>query len=231
MAKIPLFVSLVFGLTTLATVFLFYMASGRSLKVLIILAIWLAVQTVAAVAGIYQDTDSVPPPFILAVLPPLALIGIIFSTTAGQRFIDTLNIRFLTLLHVVRIPVELVLFWLFIYGSVPKIMTFEGQNFDILAGISAGIVYNFVFVRKKLGNRGLLAWNLLCTALLLNIVITAILAAPFPFQQIAFDQPNRAVFYFPFIWLPCCIVPLVLFSHLVAIRRLYFSQNTQISQV
>jgi hypothetical protein len=32
--------------------------------------------------------------------------------------------------------------------------------------------------------------------------------------------PEMALLYFPFIWLPCCIVPIILFSHLVAIRQL-----------
>ncbi|HVF96549.1 MAG TPA: hypothetical protein VM871_04480, partial [Flavisolibacter sp.] len=36
----------------------------------------------------------------------------------------------------------------------------------------------------------------------------------------AFDQPNIAVLYFPFIWLPSFIVPVVLLSHLVCIRQL-----------
>jgi hypothetical protein len=70
-------------------------------------------------------------------------------------------------------------------------------------------------------NRGvLLAWNFACLLLLANIVLTAILSAPFDFQKFGFDQPNIALFYFPFIWLPCFIVPVALFAHLVSIRKL-----------
>jgi hypothetical protein len=39
-------------------------------------------------------------------------------------------------------------------------------------------------------------------------------------QQIAFDQPNIGVMYFPFVWLPACIVPLVLLSHLASLYQL-----------
>jgi hypothetical protein len=56
---------------------------------------------------------------------------------------------------------------------------------------------------------------------LLNIVINAVLSIPSPFQQFAFEQPNVAVLYFPFVWLPCCIVPIVLFAHLAAIKQLW----------
>ena len=99
-------------------------------------------------------------------------------------------------------------------------MTFEGRNFDILAGITAPLVLYYGFVKRKLGNTFMLLWNVICLLLLLNIVVNAILSAPFPFQQFAFDQPNVAVMYYPFVWLPCFIVPVVLFSHLVLIRRL-----------
>jgi len=46
------------------------------------------------------------------------------------------------------------------------------------------------------------------------------LSAPSPIQKIAFEQPNIAILYFPFCWLPTFIVPIVLFSHLVAVRKL-----------
>jgi hypothetical protein len=57
--------------------------------------------------------------------------------------------------------------------------------------------------------------------LLINIVATAILSMPFPFQQLAFDRPNIAIMYFPYVWLPCCVVPIVLFAHLVSLRKLF----------
>jgi hypothetical protein len=55
---------------------------------------------------------------------------------------------------------------------------------------------------------------------LFNIVVTAILYAPLPIQQLAFEQPNIAVMYFPFVYLPGFIVPIVLFSHLVSLKKL-----------
>ena len=99
-------------------------------------------------------------------------------------------------------------------------MTFEGRNFDILAGITAPIMYYLVFVKQSMSKKTLLFWNFACLALLLNIVINAILSAPLPFQQFAFEQPNIAILYFPFNLLPSIVVPVVLFAHLVAIRRL-----------
>ena len=133
---------------------------------------------------------------------------------------DRLDVKTLTLLHIIRIPVEIVLFFLFLQKAIPGIMTFEGRNFDILSGLTAPLIFYFGFIRKSITKQWLIAWNFLCLALLINIVATAILSAPFPFQQLAFDQPTIAISYFPFTWLPCFVVMAVLFAHLTCIRDL-----------
>ena len=163
-----------------------------------------------------------PPRFFLLIVPPLLFIVILFFTVSGRKFIDDLNLKYLTLLHTIRVLVELVLFWLFLHKVVPQIMTFEGRNFDIFSGLTAPVIFYFGFIKKTLPNKILLLWNFICLGLLINIVAIAVLSAPFPFQQLGFDQPNIALLYFPFIWLPCCIVPLVLLSHLAAIRQFLF---------
>jgi hypothetical protein len=119
--------------------------------------------------------------------------------------------------------VELILFWLFLHKTVPQIMTFEGRNLDIISGCTAPFIFYFAFKKKILGRKILLLWNLICLGFLINIVAMAVLSAPFSFQQFGFDQPDIAVLYFPFVWLPCCIVPLILISHLAAIRQLIIS--------
>jgi hypothetical protein len=153
-------------------------------------------------------------------LPPVGLIFTLFFVGRGRRFLDGLDLRVLTLLHIIRIPIELVLYWLYLYKAVPQAMTFEGRNFDILSGLTAPLVWYFGFVKPVLGKWVLIGWNVVCMLLLVNIAVTAVLSAPSPFQQFGFEQPNIALFYFPFVWLPCCLVPTVLLANLVAIRRL-----------
>lgn len=216
----PSYISLIFGFTTLLTVWIFYLASRQSKVVLIVLTAWIILQAFIGLSGFYLVTDTVPPRMLLLVGLPMLLIVLIFFTRKGKAFVDGLEPRLLTMLHVVRIPVEMVLFWLYVYGNVPELMTFEGRNFDVFSGITAPLVYYLYFHRKIAGNKFLLIWNIICLALLFNIVVNAVLSVPSPFQQQAFEQPNIAVLYFPFVWLPCCVVPLVLFSHLAVIRRL-----------
>lgn len=220
MGNLPIYVYLVFGLTVLAALFLFYKATNDSKTFLIIIISWMIAQTVISLSGFYKITSNVPPRVGLLLVPPVVMIIFLFSTKRGRIFIDRLDIRTLTLFHIIRVPVELTLLWLFMQKFVPEIMTFEGRNFDILSGISAPVVYYFVFVKKTAAKFILLIWNLACLVLLFNIVVNALLSVPGAFQQFAFEQPNVAILIFPFVFLPSVLVPLVLFSHLTVIRRI-----------
>lgn len=126
----------------------------------------------------------------------------------------------LTLTHVVRIPVEFVLYWLFLGKLVPREMTYAGWNYDIVSGVLAVAVYLAVFRFRAPARPILLAFNIVGLVLLLTIVAIAAMSAETPFQQLAFDQPNRAVLFFPYALLPTLVVPIVLFSHLAALVKI-----------
>ena len=221
MENLPVYINICFVLITMLTAWLFYKATNYSKLVWIIITAWLIIQTIISLTGFYTITKTHPPRFLLLVLPALLFIILLFTTNKGRMFIDNMDVKMLTLLHAIRIPVELILFGLFINKTIPEAMTFEGRNFDILSGLTAPFIYYFGFVKKTLDKKIILAWNFICLALLINIVATAILSAPFTFQKLAFDQPNIAILYFPFVWLPCCIVPIVFLSHLASIRQLH----------
>ncbi len=225
--NLPLYISIVFGITALVAVSFIYhplqrlsFSSTAAKTVMSVLPFWLLFQTSLSITGFYLNTSSLPPRIpVFAVLPALITIALLFIFSR-EKLIWRLPLRTLTLLHIVRIPVELVLFWLYQNGAVPQIMTFDGLNFDILSGVTAPFVAWFAFRNGRLNRPLLLVWNLVSFALLANIVGTAVLSLPSPIQKFAFDQPNVAVLYFPFIWLPSVIVPIVLFSHLVSFYQL-----------
>ena len=220
MENLPFYILPVFVITTLITLLVLYKSVNYSKSTIIITIIWLAIQSVISLSGFYTITNVMPPRFSLLLIPPVILIISLFLSKTGKQYIDTANIKILTLVHVIRIPVELVLYWLYLQKTIPEIMTYEGQNFDIICGISAPIIYYFGYVKKILNSKVLLAWNIACMLLLLNIVITALLSAPFPIQKFAFNQPNIALLYFPFTWLPGLVVPIVLFAHVASVTQL-----------
>ena len=226
--SIPEFVSIIFYCTTLVTlVFFFLMIKDKNIfrKPLFVVMgclFWLLIQALLAVNGFYYSNTSTLPPklMVVGVAPLFIVMGVMFNTSYGKRFIDSISLYYTTLLSIVRIPVELCLYWLFIGNAIPEIMTFSGLNFDILAGFTAPLVAYLYFSKGRINKKILLIWNILGLCLLLTIICLAVLSFPFPFQQLAFDQPNIGLLYFPFVWLPTFVAPLVLFGHLVSIRQL-----------
>jgi hypothetical protein len=215
-----LYTALIFFVTTLQAVGIFILATKPGKWWLLIFGIWMALQAAVGFSGFYENTTTLPPRFVLLILPTIAGILLLFVLPAGRRFLNAADIGKLTLVHVVRIPVEGVLFGLFVDGMIPEIMTFDGMNWDIISGISALFMYYFGYINPKLSETVLLIWNVVCLGLLVNIVVIAILSVPTAFQQFGFDQPNIAIGQFPYVWLPSVVVPIVLLSHLVSIRSL-----------
>jgi hypothetical protein len=218
---LPNYIVIIFLLTVALTFYLFVRSVKNKAATSLALLLWLAVTGFLALRGVFQNTSAIPPRLALVMVPAFLVVILLLITKKGRSFTDNLDPNILTLLHVVRIPVEVVLYLLATHKLVPSLMTFAGRNFDILSGITAPIVYFACFRNSQLKNQALLlTWNFICLALLLNIVINAVLSLPFAFQQFAFDQPNIAVLYFPFTWLPAFIVIIVLYSHLAVIRQL-----------
>ncbi len=230
METLQFYVPVVFILTMLASVWLFLraMRAGRTSGLPanlfnFVLPFWMIFQAVLALGGFYQETKSVPPRLILFAILPALLFMTAYFVFFRSTFIERLPLKQLTILHVVRIPVEIVLLWLFQAGMIPQMMTFEGRNFDILSGALAVIVFLFAFyyVKRNVVRRWLLiVYNLVGLILLSNVVIIAAMSVPSTIQRLNFDQPAIAVLYFPYIWLPSIIVPIVLLAHLSSLWKL-----------
>jgi multisubunit Na+/H+ antiporter MnhC subunit len=224
--NLPFYITLIFAVTTFAAIGFFLLTarqtgSNDALNPILSLTflILLVVHGAASLSGFFMVTNTLPPRFVLAPLPTtLILLAIVFFFARKSFSISTLQT--LTLLHIIRVPVELCLHWLYQSGQIPQLMTFEGRNFDILSGLTAPFVAAWAFRGEKANKPVLIIWNLLALGLLINIVAHAILSLETPFQQLAFDQPNRAVLYFPFIWLPAIVVPIVFVSHVWSLWQL-----------
>src|SRR6478672_11958716 len=115
MEPLPLYIALVLAAATLLAVVLFYKAANYSKSTLIVLISWIFLQMLVALTGFYTKTNTLPPRFAVLVLPPLLLIAVLFATRSGRTYLDRLDLKALSLVHLVRIPVEVVLFWLFVH--------------------------------------------------------------------------------------------------------------------
>lgn len=217
--NLPIWIDLTFTATCFITISLFHFSNGKPKKLTLLIIIWSIIQSILAYVGFYQNTDTILPRFGLVLLPTTLLIVYGLLSKQQKWVSETRQTQISTFLHSVRLPIEIVLFGLFVNKMIPELMTFEGRNNDILIGITAPII-GWLFLKQKVGKKILICWNIIGLIFVLFIYSNGILSAELPFQQFGFEQPNRAVNYFPFILLPATIVPIIIWTHISDIIKL-----------
>jgi hypothetical protein len=98
-------------------------------------------------------------------------------------------------------------------------MTFEGRNFDVLSGLTAPVIA-WLVVRNKTSKTGLVAWNLICLAILINIIAIAILSTPSPIRVFMNEPANTIVTIFPVSLLPGFLAPFAFALHVFSLKQL-----------
>lgn len=224
MDNLPFYIPLFFWIAIAVALYFFYRASGHSRGFLLLAVAWITFQAVVSATGFYAEPGK-PLRFPFLLMPPVVL-GLIYSyTPKGTKFFLSLDIRWLTLLQSIRLLVEPVLYWLALYHLVPKIMTFEGKNFDIVTGLTMPIIYYFGFVRRTLPTWVMMLWNWMGIALLTVVVSIGVTSALHAGQTLSSANPGAgrlplAIQQFPWALLPGFLVPTAFFAHVGSLRLL-----------
>jgi len=198
---------------TLTSLLLFYFGTGKNKKLIIIFLSMQLTLGLVVYTGIFLKKPHLFPLLIL-----LSIVIVIYSLNKIEQRV--INETTLISIHALRIPVEIVLFQLYMYEKIPKLMTYNGWNYDIIFGVSALVLIIYFFlIKKAISNKLFIAWNVLGLMFLTFIVTLSVLSLPLKIQQLAFDQPNIAVLEFPYCFLPTCVVPIVLMSHILLLQK------------
>jgi hypothetical protein len=170
------------------------------------IGVWLAATAALAASGAIAFDGG--PPKALA-LPWIAIVAGVVALwrPAGRTFLASVPRPFVVGLQGFRVPVELVLWALFLDGAVPERMTFEGRNLDVLVGLTALPVGFAAWAGVRRRPWLALAWHVAGLALLANIVSMAIRAQPPVIPTV------------PYIWLPAFLVPIALLGHIAGIAQ------------
>lgn len=192
---------------------------GLLAKVALGLGLWLALLAGLALAGFYADFDARPPRALLVLGPPLLALAWLSRSRAVGELLRHTPPGWLVGAQSFRVLMEIILWLEFLGGAIPVQMTFEGRNWDILAGLSAPFVGWWLARTAGAGRALAIIWNVLSLALLLNIVGVALLSAPLPFRVFLNEPANTIIAYFPFVWLPGFVVPVALGLHLLSLRQ------------
>jgi hypothetical protein len=183
------------------------------------IACWLVVLAGLARSGFLAQFDALPPHLLVALAPAIVAVVLLAAK------VKALPVVWLVGFQSFRVLMELILWQLYREGRIPVQMTFEGRNFDILAGLSAPVLAWGV-ARRGWSGRVLEVWNAVSMILLLNIVLVALLSVPGPLRQFHNAPANTIIAAWPFVWLPGFVVPCALFGHLHLARILRTASRT-----
>lgn len=233
MEDIPNYVAATFIAIVIAVLeFIYYAVStatpGKknltSSLVITILVGWIFFVCVQTFNGYFTNLSGIPrlPMFVSFTMVSIIILFVLPKTRA---ILMEMPITTLHYIHIVRVPVEMVLWWLAVSRAIPMDMTFEGSNLDIISGISAPFAAVFMVGSRSKSRIGAIIWNLIALALLAHIVKTAIGYMPYFYTPTGGQVANLGVFYFPYVLLPTFIVPSVVFSHLVSLYQLIFKKD------
>jgi D-alanyl-D-alanine-carboxypeptidase/D-alanyl-D-alanine-endopeptidase len=182
------------------------------------LAIWMAGTYFVAASG-WLRFDTRPPTFMLMVLALVVVSVGLGVSSAGRRLAIGLPLWVLVASQSFRLPLELLMHEAYEAGLMPVQMSFSGLNYDILTGASAVVVAILVAFGRA-GRRAVLAWNIVGTLLLCNIVVIALLSTPTPLRVFRTPPANTWVATAPYVWLPAVMVAFAVVGHIVIFRRL-----------
>lgn len=187
-------------------------------RMIVALLLWAAFVTAWSLSGTMADFSIFPFNLMPVIVIPIIVLIAFISSPVLRQALAHIPAANLVQLQSFRFFVEVLLWVLFTRNLVPVQMTFEGQNFDILAGLTAPVVAILAH-RGKISRPGLMTWNVLCMGLLLNIVITAILSTPSPWRVFMDEPANLIVAEFPVSWLPGFLVPLAYYLHFMSFTQ------------
>ena len=233
MEDIPGYVSATFIAIVVAVLgFIFYAVNtatpGKknitpSLAITILLG-WIFFVSVQTFNGYFTNLSGTPRlPMFVGVT--FIVIIILFIWPRSRTVLMNMPITTLHYIHIVRVPIEMVLWWLAVSRAIPMDMTFEGGNLDIISGISAPFAAVFMVGTRSKSRIGAVIWNVIALVLLFNIVKMAVSYMPYFYTPTGGDVANLGVFYFPYVLLPTFLVPTIFFSHVVSIYQLLFKKD------
>lgn len=121
--------------------------------------------------------------------------------------------------QIFRLPLELVLHSWAEQGTIPATMTWNGQNFDIVTGLTALVCAPLAAKSRKA------AWaaNFLGIALLLNVMRVAVMSSPLPFAwpvTRGLHPPLLLAMVFPYALIVPLCVGAALAGHVILTRAL-----------
>ncbi len=189
-----------------------------SLTVLFIIVGWLIVTT--AISSLYKLS-----PTVLGVLVLVAFMGVwyVYKSRKLNQVIQKMPKGALVNIHFLRVFTELLLWFMFtdVGRWIPKQLTVEGYNFDIIIALSAPFIAYRCFKARSWPKSYAVVWNVVGILMILNMYVLIALTSESSVRIFVNETLSSRVFNnFPFVWMPTFTMPLFILLHLLSIKQI-----------
>ncbi len=172
-------------------------------------------------SGILQDFGMPPRLFLLLVLPLFLFTGIFLFRKRNHQWLHNIPKTWPIFYQSFRVLIETLFVFSVARGVLPKEVTMEGYNFDVVFGISA-LVVAYLFQKNHVGRKVIIAWNYLGLAVIAAIIFL-FLSTTFAPQLYGSDtplMPLEAISY-PYTLVAGFLMPSAVFMHVFSLVQLH----------
>jgi hypothetical protein len=180
---------------------------------------WMIVLHVLARQQVFA-AEGLPPRPMFTVLLGLIIILLLSFTPTAKTILRVTPLHWLVFFQGFRIGVELWFWYAYKSGVLPRLMTFEGANLDIISGLLALVVGFLILKQPRIARVLTTIFNIAGILILLNTLRAAALSMPSPIQRYPFDERLLLLGQPYFIYLPGILVVFALGLHILSLRQL-----------
>jgi hypothetical protein len=187
------------------------MSPARPTPVPVLLGGWFVLAFVAGATGRVARLEPPAPQLVLLGLTLLAL-GLVTWNRSIRDWVEALDTRSIVAFHVLRLVAGLAFLIMYMRGLLPGAFAVPAGWGDVIVAVLAAML---LLMRLPVSNgRAYAAWNLLGFADIIFVVFTA--------ARLGLANPASmgALLQLPLSLLPTFLVPLIIVSHIVLLRRL-----------
>jgi hypothetical protein len=180
---------------------------------------WIIFLSVFASMGVFAQFDQFPPRLPMVLFAASLTIVFLITRPVTKKLAMAVPLHWPLILQGFRVPLEFILWSLFINDALPEQMTFSGYNYDIISGI-LGLMLGVGLLKGWVQSKAIvLIYNIIGLILLATIIIIALLSIPTPFRYFMNEPSNVIVAFVPYVWLPGVYVLTAFFLHLFSIKQ------------
>lgn len=180
---------------------------------------WMLLLGIMARLQVFASPGLPPRPMFTVLFGLLLILSLSFTTTT-KTILKATPLHWLVFFQAFRIGVELWFWYAYKTEAMPKLMTFEGANLDIISGLLALVAGYLILKKPRQAKMISIIFNIAGILILLNTLRAAALSMPSPIQQFPFDERLLLLGQPYFIYLPGILVVLALGLHILSLRQL-----------